>query len=342
MKKNTLFTFFVLGILMSVPMVSSAQTVSIKKGEDNRPVLYLVDGKEVPDMESVDTKKIYSIEVLKNGSKQRKAIDPEGKYSNVVVITTRQQEVKSYTITPEGDIVRRFSFQKKSSGPSLAIDPLSVPPVFNNDTWPNAFPRWVVEHYGMTKEEIKAALANLSGIDEDKPIVAKFTVEADGSVKTVVIRNKLSLELDTKAQNVLLASSGMWKPGYIDGKAVPVTYLIQFIFDRRSNEVFVKKPVRMRKIEVHKAEKGVCISWDRRDEDGDNPRYIVVRREEFTNNASDKVINSVAVNGNFFIDEKGTDRDEYFVYEAFHGYGTGWTINDYCSVIKTQKAAADK
>jgi hypothetical protein len=63
---------------------------------------------------------------------------------------------------------------------------------------------------------------NLNKIDKDGVVVIRFMVEADGTLSQYQVQNSLSEQMDNCVVNCLQETSGQWKPGRVNGEAVPM------------------------------------------------------------------------------------------------------------------------
>lgn len=105
----------------------------------------------------------------------------------------------------------------------LSADILDVKPQFRGGD-ANAFSAWV-------NSRLKyPAPAKENGIQGK--VTLQFTIEPNGKVTNVEVLRGVDKALDEEAVRVV-SKSPRWKPGYVDGKPVKVTYTFPVIFQLR-------------------------------------------------------------------------------------------------------------
>lgn len=85
----------------------------------------------------------------------------------------------------------------------------------------NQFSIWVNEHLVYPKAARKSG--------KQGRVIARFTIDKDGTITKVKVLRGVSPELDAEAVRVI-SSSPKWSPGMINGKVVRVTYIFPIIF----------------------------------------------------------------------------------------------------------------
>jgi len=85
----------------------------------------------------------------------------------------------------------------------------------------NRFSKWVNENLVYPEDAVKAK--------KQGRVDLKFTITKEGKVENVEVLRGTFKSLDDEALRVV-KSSPQWKPGMMDGKAVPVTYIFPVVF----------------------------------------------------------------------------------------------------------------
>ena len=97
---------------------------------------------------------------------------------------------------------------------------VEVKPMFQGGD-ANRFSKWVNENLVYPEDAVKAK--------KQGRVDLKFTITKEGKVENVEVLRGTFKSLDDEALRVV-KSSPQWKPGMMDGKAVPVTYIFPVVF----------------------------------------------------------------------------------------------------------------
>lgn len=103
---------------------------------------------------------------------------------------------------------------------AIAFQDTEVKPSYNGGD-ANQFSLWVNNQLTYPKEALKKKIQGT--------VFTRFTIEPDGEVSNVQVLKGVDPSLDKEAVRVI-SSSPRWSPGFVDGKAVRVTYTFPVIF----------------------------------------------------------------------------------------------------------------
>ena len=119
-----------------------------------------------------------------------------------------------------------MAIQAPDTTKAIPYSEIEVKPTFDGGDV-NEFARWV---NGNLIYPEKAVTGGIQG-----RLVLQFTVCADGKVRDAKVLRGLDPDLDAEALRVVSASPD-WTPGYVDGKAVNVSYTFPIIFKLRGDK----------------------------------------------------------------------------------------------------------
>src|SRR5690606_30781913 len=197
----------------------------IPTNENGKQPLIVVDGKEMPtdySLNTVDPNNIESITVLKDEAGTTLYGD---KAKDGVLIVTTKSNAGSRTTDSHGlthntndlqkakiEEVTVVGYQTKQKTEEAPNELDSQPEPVGGLT---SFRQWVAMNYVYPKEAIDAGVQGT--------VMAKFTVQADGSLQDIKTLNDIGFGTSESAINTLKKAK-KWKPGIQDGKPVAVEY----------------------------------------------------------------------------------------------------------------------
>jgi len=195
---------------------SGSITLKMKDGSDAQPV-FILDGKVVKEIDSLDPETIDNISVIKDSD------DPIVKKYNakdgVVLITTKEGAKKA---------------SKKEKEVFYVVEDM---PTFNGGDPAPEFRKYIAKNLQYPKTAAK------NGIDGR--VIVQFMVNTTGQVEDAVVVRGADPALDKEAIRVVMSSPD-WTPGKQRGKAVnvlftfPINFVIQDPVDKGS-EVLTPK-----------------------------------------------------------------------------------------------------
>ena len=187
------------------------QTLAEKFGKD-KPI-YVLDGKRIEEIESIDPKNIESISVLKDELAIAK-YGEEGK-NGVLEITSKSAVTKSAAM--------HAAKEKLGKSPDEVFVVVEQQPEFPGGA--EALMKFLGENIIYPEE------AHKNGIQGR--VIVNFVVNKDGSLSDTKIVRGQDPSLDAEAIRVI-ATMPNWKPGMQRGEAVNVRYTLPIVF--RLNE----------------------------------------------------------------------------------------------------------
>ena len=142
----------------------------------------------------------------------------KGKLNNIMIDDETYKGLVEAVILDEEDIS-----EKDVEEEEVPFSGLDVKPSFRGGD-ANEFSKWV------NSQLIYPKTAKKNGVQGR--VTLQFTIETSGRVTNVEVLRGVEESLDREAVRVV-SQSPRWKPGYLDGKPVRVTYTFPVIFQLR-------------------------------------------------------------------------------------------------------------
>jgi TonB family protein len=188
------------------------------RNDDLNDIVFIVDGKRVTSIDHLNPESIKSIEVLKDEASIAKYADKYdvGNAKGVIIVTS-----KNPAPTATGKLVY-FEDPKQATGAfvvDIAYDKVDEMPEYPGG--PNAMMQFIMQNIKYPEQMKNDSI--------EGRVVLSFVVQKDGSITNVEELQSPHPVLTDEAMRIVKAMPN-WKPGKVNGQAVPVKFTLPLSF----------------------------------------------------------------------------------------------------------------